>query len=266
MINTNKDIYNFDDLIEIMKYLRSEKGCSWDRKQTHESLRGTVLEESYEVIEAINNKDIDNLKEELGDLLLQVVFHSEIAEEEHNFSINNVISSLCTKLIRRHPHIFAEIELIQSEQVQEQWDLIKKKEHNYSTISEEMKAIPKALPALVRASKVQKKAAKIGFDFENITDVFDKVYEELDELKEAYINGNQNDINEEIGDVMFSIVNLSRFFDINVEFSLTNAIEKFINRFEGIELLAEKEKLNLNEMSILEMDELWGRIKQSSKK
>ncbi|MFP4698323.1 MAG: nucleoside triphosphate pyrophosphohydrolase [Eubacteriales bacterium] len=261
MKSINKSEYAFQDLIEIIEVLRSKEGCPWDMQQTHKSLRETVLEESYEVIEAINLDDKNNLKEELGDLLLQVVLHAQIASENKDFTINNIITTLCEKLIRRHPHIFNGEKLETKEDVNNRWEQIKKEEKNYNSISEIMKGVPKALPALIRAQKVQKKAAKVGFDFGKMEEALDKVFEEIDELKEAYNNQNIDEIDEEFGDLIFAIVNLSRFFGLNAEFSLTNAVEKFITRFEGVEKLATKEGKKLEDMTLKEMDTLWERIK-----
>jgi tetrapyrrole methylase family protein/MazG family protein len=256
-----KENYTFEDLVEIIRILRSESGCPWDREQTHDSLRSTVLEESYEVIEAINNKDWENLNEELGDLLLQILLHGQIGSENHRFSIDRIMTDLAKKLIRRHPHVFDDKVLKNEEEVLLNWDAVKKEEKNYKSLTDEMRLIPKALPALVRASKVQKKAAKVGFDFPVVQDALNKVYEEINELIEADNSQNNENIDEEFGDLLFSIVNLSRFFGLNAEFSLTNAIEKFINRFEGIEKLAKTEGRELESMSLDEMDELWNRIK-----
>lgn len=259
-----KKSFDFYDLLLIMNQLRSEQGCPWDKEQTHESLKANILEESYEVVEAINNKDFDNLAEELGDILLQVVFHAAIANENHKFDINDVIRTLCEKLIRRHPHVFSNISLKNSNDVIDQWEIIKKQEKNFTTTNEVLKAVPKALPALVRATKVQNKAAKVGFDFKNFEEALKKVYEELDELVEA--NNTQDNIliEEEFGDFLFSAVNIARFININAEISLTNATEKFINRFEGLESMVLKQGKKLSDMSLDELDMLWGRIKQSN--
>ena len=251
----------FDKFIDIIKTLRSENGCPWDREQTHESLRQNLIEESYEVVESIDNQDMANLREELGDVLLQIVFHSLIAEEEKAFTMEEVIEEISEKMVRRHPHVFADVSAETSEEVLKNWDEIKKTEKNEKTLGESMVRIPKALPANIRAEKVQKKAAKIGFDFADYEDVLGKVYEELKELEEAREKGSICEVEEEFGDLMFSIVNLSRFLKINAENSLTNATNKFINRFVSIELLAARENKRLSDLSIDEMNELWERVK-----
>lgn len=251
----------FDKFVEILKTLRSDHGCPWDREQTHKSLRQNLIEEAYEVIESIDNDDNANLREELGDVLLQIVMHSVIAEEEKAFTIEDVIDEVSEKMIRRHPHVFGDVEADTSEEVLKNWDAIKKQEKQEKTIGESMQRIPKALPANIRAEKVQKKAAKVGFDFSNYKEALEKVYEELRELEEAKITENTNDIEEEFGDLLFALVNLSRFLQINAENSLTNATNKFINRFVSIEALAEKGNKQFSELSIDEMNELWEQVK-----
>lgn len=251
----------FDKFVEILKTLRSDHGCPWDREQTHESLRQNLIEEAYEVIESIDNKDMANLREELGDVLLQVVMHSVIAEEENAFTIVDVIDEVSEKMIRRHPHVFGNVEADTSEEVLKNWDAIKRKEKQEKTLGESMQRIPKALPANIRAEKVQKKAAKVGFDFANYNEALGKVYEELKELETAKTTGNICEIEEEFGDLLFSIVNLSRFLQINTENSLTNATNKFINRFVTIEALAAQKDKQFSELSIDEMNELWEQVK-----
>ena len=251
----------FDKFVEILKTLRSDHGCPWDREQTHKSLRQNLIEEAYEVIESIDNDDNANLREELGDVLLQIVMHSVIAEEENAFTIEDVIDEVSEKMIRRHPHVFGDVEADTSEEVLKNWDAIKKQEKQEKTIGESMQRIPKALPANIRAEKVQKKAAKVGFDFSNYKEALEKVYEELRELEEAKTTENTSEIEEEFGDLLFALVNLSRFLQINAENSLTNATNKFINRFVTIEALAEKGNKQFSELSIDEMNELWEQVK-----
>ncbi|MBM7872000.1 tetrapyrrole methylase family protein/MazG family protein [Clostridium pascui] len=257
-LNNNKDFY---DLLEVMKTLRGESGCPWDREQTHESLKKYLLEESYEVIEAIENKNDDMLIEELGDVLLQVVFHAEIGNEEGFFNINDVIQSICNKMIDRHPHVFGEVDVENSDEVLYNWDKIKKKEKGFKTYTEEMKHIAKILPALIRAEKVQKKAAKVGFDWDKIEDAFEKVKEEFYEVKDVYKNNNREKILEEVGDLIFSVVNVARFLDIDPEFALNYTIDKFINRFNHIEQTAINKGLKLENMTLQEMDLLWEEAK-----
>ncbi|HEX3076472.1 MAG TPA: nucleoside triphosphate pyrophosphohydrolase [Lachnospiraceae bacterium] len=253
--------YSFNDLMDIIRELRSEHGCPWDREQTHESLKNCLLEECYETVDAINNKDTDNLREELGDVLLQVALHTAIAEEEKEFSIDEVTTEICEKMIRRHPHVFGDATADSSKEVLKNWEEIKVKEKKESSASEGMLRVAKALPSTIRAEKVQKKAAKVGFDFPDYRDALEKVHEELLELEEAKSIGNHSHIEEEFGDLLFSIVNLSRFLGINAENSLTNATDKFINRFIGVERLAEGEGRHLKDLSIDELNALWGRIK-----
>lgn len=251
----------FDEFMDIIRRLRAEDGCPWDREQTHESLRSCMLEEAYEVVEGIDREDMENLKEELGDVLLQVAMHSVIAEEAKEFTVDEVIQGIGKKMINRHPHVFGSGRAENADEVLVNWEEIKKAEKGESTTSESILRIPKALPALVRAEKVQKKAAKAGFDFADYDEAYTKVEEELLELKEARENGNKCKIEEEFGDLLFSIVNLSRFLQINAENSLTNATNKFINRFVSVEVLAGEEGRQLKDMSIDEMNDLWDRVK-----
>lgn len=256
-----KSKYGFEDLRKVMDILRSEGGCPWDREQTHESLKEGTLEECYEVVEAIDKKDYANLKEELGDLLLHVVFHSKIAEQNNEFNLDTVIHELVAKLIRRHPHVFADVKADSADEVVETWGEVKQKEHQYTSYADKLVQIPKAMPALMRAYKVQKKAAKVGFDFPDWKTAYNKIYEEIQEFESEILENKTEKIEEEYGDLLFSLVNVSRFFQINPEISLTNATEKFINRFKGIEEMANSKGLELNELSIYEMDKLWGEFK-----
>ncbi|KSV58076.1 nucleoside triphosphate pyrophosphohydrolase [Acetivibrio ethanolgignens] len=250
-----------DEFLKIIRRLRAEDGCPWDREQTHESLRGCMLEEAYEVAEAIDNKDVANLREELGDVLLQVAMHSVIAEEQEEFTMNEVLGEVGEKMIRRHPHVFGEIKVDTSSQALANWEEIKKAEKKENTTSESILRVPKALPAAMRAEKVQKKAAKVGFDFADYEEAYKKVEEELLELEEARKTGNKCKIEDEFGDLLFSIINLSRFLQINAENSLTNATNKFINRFVSVESLALEEGRQLKDMTIDEMNDLWNRVK-----
>jgi tetrapyrrole methylase family protein / MazG family protein len=253
--------YNFEDFMNIIRQLRGENGCPWDKEQTHESLRECMIEEAYETVEAINNKDNANLCEELGDILLQVALHTVIAEETKEFTIEDVIKGECEKMIYRHPHVFGDVKAENSEAVLNNWDELKQKEKKHTSASEGILSVPKALPANIRAQKIQKKVAKVGYDFKGFEQAFEKVYEELSELKNAKENGKIDCIEEEFGDLMFSVVNLSRFLQLNAENSLTNATNKFINRFVGIERTAIKEGKRLSEISISELEALWGRVK-----
>jgi len=261
-----KEKYNFDDLVEIMALLRSEKGCPWDKEQNHESLKKYLLEETYEVLDAIDKKNKDMLCEELGDVLLQVVFHSQIAKEEGWFSIDDVITAICKKIISRHTHVFGNETAKNADEVVKNWENIKKIEKGIETQTEVLKAIPQNLPALTRSCKVQQKAAQVGFDWNNVDDVFKKVYEEIEELKEAYQSNDKEKINEEVGDSFFALVNLARFLNVEPELALTNTIRKFIERFEYIEKGSLKAGMEIEKMTLAEMDKLWDEAKRSFKK
>ena len=261
----NKDSYAFSDLVDIMRLLRSENGCPWDREQNHHSIRNNFIEETYEVIEAIDSDDNELLKEELGDVLLQVIFHSRIAEEEKAFSINEVCDGICKKLILRHPHIFSDTTADTSAEVLKRWDEIKKEEKNHQTVTDTLNSVSKALPSLIRSQKIQSRAAKTGFDFEKTADAVDKAYEELTELKEAISKGKKEDINEELGDLLFSVANIARFVKCDAENSLYDACDKFTKRFEKMENLAlNQENKALKNMTAQEMDILWEKAKGSN--
>ncbi len=256
--------YTFEELLEIMAILRSEQGCPWDREQTHQSIKNDTIEEAYELVEAINNNDDENMCEELGDLLLHIALHIQIAKEEDRFDENGVLQGIIKKMIRRHPHVFENENVENAEEVLKQWDEIKKIEKNHSTTTDVMRSVAKALPALTRATKIQKKAAKNGFDFLDEVQMMEKLDEEVQEMKEAVQKKDKRLIEEEIGDMLFQIVNLSRFFGLNAENTLTNATEKFINRFEGIEEIANKQHRAMDALSLNEMNELWEVVKKRS--
>lgn len=253
-------------LAQIIGILRKE--CPWDKVQTHESLRPGMLEEAYEVVEAINNRDLENLREELGDVLLQVVFHAHIEEENQNFDLTDVINEECEKMIRRHPHVFLE----ESEnnraksidKVLEKWENIKVQEKGTSDVTSRMEKVPRALPALVRAAKIQKKAAESGFDWDDISGAFDKVREEYREVSECYEQdpAGLDALKEEIGDLLFSVVNIARFLGIDPEGALDYTNNKFIRRFSYVEKAALACGRELEEMSLSEMDELWNEAKK----
>lgn len=275
-MNENEEIAR---LMEIVRKLRAPDGCPWDRAQTHESLRNEVLEEAYETAEAIDNGDPENLCEELGDMLLHVAMHSVIAEEAGEFDLAKVARDEADKMVFRHPHVFGEKKqqngeageegaaVIDSpEKVLDQWEKLKATEKHEETASDAMLRVAKALPALTRAQKIQKKASKVGYDFANLEDVFKKVYEELDELKEAIENSDNSSICEEFGDVLFSCVNIARFLDVNAEFSLTKATNKFINRFVNAEAAAQANGRRLADLTAQELDDLWNEAKRSEKK
>ncbi|MGB9822368.1 nucleoside triphosphate pyrophosphohydrolase [Thermodesulfovibrio sp.] len=252
----------FDELVKIMEILRSEKGCPWDRVQTHDTLKRYLLEEAYELIEAIENKDSKAMKEELGDLLLQIVFHSEIAKQNSNFDINDVIQTIIQKMIRRHPHVFAEADFKTPEEVLAQWDERKKEEGKlHESI---LDGIPLALPALLRAYKIQSRVSKVGFDWDNAQGVVEKIKEEVKEVEEAIACQEKNRIEEEIGDLLFSIVNLARFLKIDPEAALRKTNRKFEKRFKKLEKIAKQKGKNLKDMTLQEMDSLWNEIKKTT--
>jgi len=261
-IEKKGNTYTFEDLLHIMSILRSEEGCPWDREQDHISIKNAVIEEAYELVEAINKNDLTNLKEELGDLLLQVVFHSQIGKEAATFTIEDVVDGIVEKLIRRHPHVFENEQADDSEAVLDQWDKIKLQEKSITTVTEDLRQVPKVLPALIKATKVQKKVGKIGFDFPDIDSAFSKLTEETQELMDAYENKDLKAIEEELGDLLFSVVNISRFLGLNPENALTNALEKFINRFEGIENLAISRGQDIGQINLAQMDALWNEVKK----
>jgi len=250
----------FEKFVEIMEKLRSEDGCPWDKVQTHDTLKRYLLEETYELIEAIEKKDYKEMKEELGDLLLQIVFHSKIAKDEGKFDINDVIDTISKKMINRHPHVFGNADFKTPEEVLNQWDERKKEEGKLK--SSILEGIPLALPALLRAYKIQSRVAKVGFDWDNVEGTFDKLEEEVNELKEALKSGDKGKIEEEVGDVLFSIVNIARFLKIDPETALRKTNRKFEKRFKKLEKLARQKGKSLKEMSLSEMDILWEEIKR----
>jgi tetrapyrrole methylase family protein/MazG family protein len=259
-----KDKYEFKDLLEIMELLRGPQGCPWDREQTHDSIKRYMIEETYEVLEQIEKKDSERLSDELGDLLLQVVFHAQIRKENGGFDMSDVVSGICRKLISRHTHVFGEASADTPDQVVENWEEIKKKEKGIESHTGVLKDVPSNLPALMRSFKVQQKAARVGFDWERIEDVFDKVYEELQEIKDVYKSNNMERISEEMGDALFALVNLSRFLEVHPELALTGTTNKFIKRFEYIESEGLKKGKRLEDMNLREMDELWNEAKRHS--
>lgn len=254
-LNNKKD---FNDLLDIIETLRGEGGCPWDREQTHQSLKKAIIEESYEVVDAIDQEDDDSLIEELGDVLLQVIFHASIGKEDGYFDISDIIEGICNKMISRHPHVFkTSNELNSSEEVLVKWDELKKKEKGYDSLTEEMNGITKGLPALLRAHKVQEKAKKVGFDFEDVNFAINKVKEELKEVIDVYNTENVEKIKEEIGDLFFSCVNVARFLKVDEELALNYTIDKFIKRFAYIEKIAKEKNMELTTMNLEEMDKLW---------
>lgn len=252
------DSLYFHHLTAIMEKLRSPGGCPWDREQDHRTLKQYLIEEAYEVLEAIDLNDVDKLTEELGDVLLQVVFHAQIAKENGEFDIRDVIAGICRKLIDRHPHIFGDKKVKDSVEVAGNWEAIKKAEKGFTNYAQVLKAIPSNLPALMRAYKVQQKAALVGFDWDRWEDAMAKLEEELAELKAACRSGGEEEIHEEMGDLLFAVVNVCRFLSVQPELCLKAATDKFIRRFEYMEELADRP---LEEMALSELDTLWNRAK-----
>uniref|UniRef100_A0A7C4EJS8 Nucleoside triphosphate pyrophosphohydrolase n=1 Tax=Thermodesulfovibrio aggregans TaxID=86166 RepID=A0A7C4EJS8_9BACT len=250
----------FQKLVEIIEKLRSEKGCPWDRVQTHDTLKRYLLEETYELIEAIEKKDDKAIKEELGDLLLQIVLHSQIAKEDGKFNIDDVIEKICKKMISRHPHVFGEAYFETPEEVINQWDERKRQEGKLSCSI--LEGIPIALPSLLRAYKIQSRVSKVGFDWDSVQGIFSKIEEEIKELKNAIKSGDKDKMEEEIGDLLFSVVNLARFLKIDPEGALRKTNRKFEERFKKLEKLAQQKGRSLKDMSLSEMDSLWDEIKK----
>ena len=249
----------FARLSGIMEVLR--ENCPWDREQTYESLRPCMIEEAYEVAEAIDSGDKDNLKEELGDVMLQVMFHTLLAQEEGVFTRTDVINEECEKMIRRHPHIFTDIDIKTVDKVLEKWENITQKEHREGSHTDRLKDVPKALPALIRAGKVQNRAARVGFDWEDARGAFEKIAEETEELKTAFRNDNYEEMCEELGDLLFAVVNTARFLDVEPENALERATEKFISRFASMEEMAGEEGKDLDGMTLAQLDDLWEKAK-----
>lgn len=257
--------YSFKDLLDIMTRLRAPDGCPWDREQDHKSLKRYLIEESYEVLEAIDEENPDKLKDELGDLLLQVVFHAQIAKEAGTFDMDDVIDGVCKKMISRHRHVFGGEEAETSDDVMKIWEEVKKSEKGHKTQTQVLKDVPSNLPALMRSFKVQQKAAQVGFDWDNTEDAFKKILEETNELSQAYKQGDPAYIEEEIGDLLFAVVNVARFLKVQPELALTATVNKFIRRFEYVETNAREQGKNLNEMTLNEMDALWDEAKSLEK-
>ena len=257
-----KDKYNIDDLVAIIKVLRAPGGCPWDREQTHESIKKNFIEETYEVVEAINKQSTDMLRVELGDVLLQIVLHSEMESENGNFSFDDVVNDIVQKLVVRHPHVFGEVVANNTAEALNSWDTVKLKTKGQKNQTESMLSVPRELPALMRAQKIQHKAAKIGFDWDNVGGAVDKLYEEIDELKTAMEQGKRFDIEDEFGDVLFSCVNIARFIDVDSEEALTASTDKFMSRFSLVEQMASEQGIDMKSSSIEELDRLWDKAKK----
>ncbi|KAB1159311.1 nucleoside triphosphate pyrophosphohydrolase [Tenacibaculum aiptasiae] len=259
MNNRKAQLDAFNRLLDIMDDLREK--CPWDKKQTLESLRHLTIEETYELADAILNNDLDEIKKELGDVLLHIVFYAKIGSEKQAFDIADVANSISDKLISRHPHIYGDTKVENEEDVKKNWEALKLKEGKDSVLE----GVPKSLPAVVKANRIQEKVAGVGFDWEEPHQVWEKVQEEISELNDEIKNGNQENIEKEFGDVLFSMINYARFINVNPENALEKTNKKFINRFQYLEKAAKKEGKKISEMTLAEMDVFWNASKKHFK-
>lgn len=255
---------NFQSLVDIMARLRGEGGCEWDRAQTHASLRQYLLEEAHEVVDAISRKEPVSLREELGDLLFQVLFHAQIASETGEFDITDVIESISEKMVRRHPHVFSDASAATPEAVSLQWDHIKKTKENRNHPSR-IGGVPRCFPSLLRGAKITKMAARAGFDWEHTGQVLDKVGEETEELREAIAGGDPEKMEHELGDTLFALVNLARFLNINPEVAMASANGRFERRFEAMEKIAEESGCSIENTDLETLDGFWEKAKKITK-
>ncbi|HQU30494.1 MAG: nucleoside triphosphate pyrophosphohydrolase [Planctomycetia bacterium] len=262
----NKSISSFQDLIELMRKLRSKDGCPWDKEQNHVSLKSHLIEETYEVIDAIDSGNPDKLKEELADLFFHIIFHCQIAREMGEFDIDSVMALCIDKMTRRHPHVFGDATATTPEEVIHQWEQIKKTEKGFEERKFIVDGLPRHLPALQKAQKLQKKVAKVGFDWTNIHDVIAKVDEELREVKEAIREKKPEHIEEEVGDLLFSIVNLARFLKLDTENVLHKTIYKFVDRFKKVETELTSMGKDIEKCTLEEMDAVWNKVKSNISK
>ncbi|MEC4684397.1 MAG: nucleoside triphosphate pyrophosphohydrolase [Nitrospirota bacterium] len=254
---------DFDKLVKIMEALRSEDGCPWDREQTRQSLKPYLIEEAYELLEAIEEDDPSRIKEELGDLLFQIVFHARIAEERGEFDIRDVIGAISGKMVFRHPHVFGGKRLRTADEVLDRWEEHKRQEGKLKESI--LEGIPGNLPALLKAHRVQERVSRVGFDWEKAEDVIKKVESEFEEFKSALEGRDREKIEEELGDILFTLVNLARFVDVNPDEALRKTIAKFIRRFSYIETRAKQEGRDLSDYTLEEMDQLWEKAKRAEK-
>lgn len=254
--------YTFDDLVTVVELLRSEGGCPWDMEQTHKSIRNDFIEETYEVIEAIDTEDPVLLREELGDVLLQVVFHARIEQEQDVFGMEEVSNDICAKLIHRHPHVFGTLEVENSAEVLKNWEAIKGEEKQRITVTDKLRAIPPMYPALMRAQKVGKKAA--CFDFGSADEVYKKLDEEIAEVKAAAASGDQAAVEEELGDLLLTVTSLARKLGVKSEEALFHATNKFIDRFEKVENAVIEAGKDMETLTMAELDAIWDTIKHQA--
>lgn len=256
-----KEKYTISDLLEIMRLLRTPEGCPWDREQTHESIRSNLLEETHEALEAIDRGDMPLLQEELGDVLLQVVFHAQMEQEKGSFTFDDVVDGICKKLVVRHPHVFGDVTADDAGQVLKNWDAIKRETKGGKTQADMLRAVPRALPALMRAGKVQNRARRVGFDWPDVSGALQALDSETAELKQAIASGDAAAMEEELGDLLFSAVNVSRFIGTDAEQALTGATDKFIRRFTVVEQLAAERGVDMASASLEQLDRLWEEAK-----
>lgn len=258
-----KETYSVDDLLAIMRALRSPEGCPWDKEQTHESIRENFLEETHEAIEAIDNGDTAGLREELGDVLMQVVFHAIMEEEVGGFTFSDVVDELCKKLIVRHPHVFGDVKASNEAEALKSWDAMKRATKKTNAQSDLLKNVPKTLPALMRAEKVQDRARRVGFDYDGVEDTLETLSGEIDELKAEIASGNAQAQEDELGDVLFSVVNVARFLKVSPEFALGKSVEKFVRRFSALDKLAAERGIDVPAASLDTLNELWDEVKRA---
>lgn len=256
----------FDKLVQVVAKLRSDDGCPWDRQQTHSTLKANLIEEAYEVIEAIDAEDNAKLQEELGDLLMQVMLHAQISKYNGNFSINDVIKTITDKLIRRHPHVFSDLQVENAKEVLANWEAIKRNELGYEGRKSILDGIPMQLPSLYRAQKIQNKASRVGFDWDEAPQVLPKIEEEIGELKDSIKSADKEEMEMEIGDLLFSIVNLSRLLVIDAEDALRKSNRKFTERFKKMEAELEKRGDKFEDYNLEKLDEVWEQIKREESK
>ena len=252
----NKNQYSIEDLLDVMSELRNK--CPWDQKQTFDTLKKLTIEETYELVDAIDKKKYDDIKDELGDLLLHIIFYSKIASENKKFNFNDVLNSLIEKLIYRHPHVYGEIKVSSIDEVKKNWERLKVKDKNKGILS----GVPNHLPSLIKAHRVQDKVASIGFDFPNVKDTVDKIKEEFEEFNSALLSQNKSEIEDEFGDILFSLINYSRHIGIDSDESLKKSIQKFIDRFNKVEKILKSKNLNFDNCSDEELNNFWNEVKK----
>ena len=252
----NKNQYSIEDLLDVMSELRNK--CPWDQKQTFDTLKKLTIEETYELVDAIDKKKYDDIKDELGDLLLHIIFYSKIASENKKFNFNDVLNSLIEKLIYRHPHIYGDIKVSSIDEVKKNWERLKVKDKNKGILS----GVPNHLPSLIKAHRVQDKVASIGFDFPNVKDTVDKIKEEFEEFNSALLSQNKSEIEDEFGDILFSLINYSRHIGIDSDESLNKSIQKFIDRFNKVEKILKSKNLDFDNCSNEELNKFWNDVKK----